>query len=175
MSRAVPLQSRGGRDQRDEEDRDDRRDDSDIDSDSDRAEDDDDDAPSGSGGRRSRRGGRSAQDEKNAEITVERTVIHEALIRRAIHKELKTYYDPAVVPLESELELDSVDKLVLSYCNIYAIDNLQGFEKLTELRLDNNIIERIDNLSHLTNLKWLDLRSGEGRTERTGGETIAIV
>ena len=28
-------------------------------------------------------------------------------------------------------------------CNVYAIDNLQGFERLTELRLDNNIIEKI--------------------------------
>lgn len=84
-------------------------------------------------------------------------MIHEALIRRAIHKELKTYFDPAVVPLEHEIDLKGVDKLVLSYCNIYAIDNLHGFEHLTELKLDNNIIERICNLSHLTNLRWLDL------------------
>lgn len=109
--------------------------------------------------RRSRRKKKGVEEEKKAaEITVERTVIHEALIRRAIHKELKTYYDPAVVPLESELELETVDKLVLSYCNIYAIDNLQGFEKLTELKLDNNIIHQIEHLDHLTNLRWLDLR-----------------
>ena len=110
--------------------------------------------------RRSRRRVKhSGEEEKKAEITNERTVIHEALIRRAIHKELKTHYDPAVVPLESELELASYDTLVLSYCNIYAIDNLQGFESLTHLNLNNNIIEKIEHLDHLVNLTWLDLRS----------------
>lgn len=123
--------------------------------------DDDDDQHGGSGGgssaRRLRKQKQLAAEEKRAEIVVERTVIHEALIRRAIHKDLATFYDLAVVPLEHEIDLAQVERLVLSYCNIYAIANLQGFERLTHLQLDNNIIERIGNLGHLTNLRWLDL------------------
>ena len=124
---------------------------------------DDDDAQqssrSGGGGnsRRDRRAKKKAEEEKKHEILVDRTVIHEALIRRAIHKDLSTFYDSAVVPLESEIQLESAERLVLSYCNIYAIDNLAGFEKLRHLQLDNNIIERISNLDHLVNLTWLDL------------------
>jgi len=47
--------------------------------------------------------------------------------------------------------------LRLSFKNILAIDNLQGFHALTKLCLDNNIINRIHNLNHLSNLTWLDL------------------
>lgn len=32
-----------------------------------------------------------------------------------------------------------------------------GFERLTKLQLDNNIIRKIENLDHLVNLRWLDL------------------
>lgn len=117
----------------------------------------DDDDDDGSSARRLRKQKQLAAEEKRAEIVVERTVIHEALIRRAIHKDLATFYDLAVVPLEHEIDLAQVERLVLSYCNIYAIANLQGFERLTHLQLDNNIIDRIGNLSHLTNLRWLDL------------------
>ena len=48
-------------------------------------------------------------------------------------------------------------ELRLSFRNIFRIDNLHGFEKLTTLCLDNNIIEDIVNLSHLVNVQWLDL------------------
>ena len=37
------------------------------------------------------------------------------------------------------------------------IENLIGFERLVKLCLDNNYIEEITNLSHLTSLRWLDL------------------
>ena len=43
-----------------------------------------------------------------------------------------------------------VKVLLLSYQNILKIDNLIGFDKLVKLQLDNNIIEKIENLSHLT-------------------------
>ena len=41
--------------------------------------------------------------------------------------------------------------------NIKIIDNLWGFDMLTELKLDNNCIERIENIGHLTGLTSLDL------------------
>ena len=47
--------------------------------------------------------------------------------------------------------------LRLSFKNIFCIDNLQGFNALTKLCLDNNIICAIENLDHLVNLQWLDL------------------
>jgi hypothetical protein len=99
----------------------------------------------------------TAAEASRSEIVVERMVIHEALMRRAIHKDLATFYDAAVVPLEGEINLESQERLVLSFCNIYAIGNLAGLGKLKHLQLDNNIIERISNLDHLTNLRWLDL------------------
>lgn len=34
---------------------------------------------------------------------------------------------------------------------------MKCLDKLEKLQLDNNIIEKIENLDHLTNLKWLDL------------------
>ena len=43
-----------------------------------------------------------------------------------------------------------VKVLLLSYQNILKVDNLVGFDKLAKLQLDNNIIEKIENLSHLT-------------------------
>ena len=39
--------------------------------------------------------------------------------------------------------------------DILKIDNLWSFENLTKLQLDNNIIEKIENLDFLKNLKWL--------------------
>ena len=47
--------------------------------------------------------------------------------------------------------------LRLSFKNIIQIDNLQGFDKLIRLCLDNNVIEEIVNLEHLVHLEWLDL------------------
>jgi len=127
----------------------------------DSSSDDDDDGDGSSSSRRAARKKKAlaaAAEAARSEIVVERTVIHEALLRRAIHKDLCTFYDAAVVPLESEIDLEAQERLVLSFCNIYAIANLAGFErKLTHLQLDNNIIDRISHLEHLTNLRWLDL------------------
>ena len=43
--------------------------------------------------------------------------------------------------------------LLLSYQNILKIDNLVGFDRLVKLQLDNNIIEKIEHLDHLTSLE----------------------
>lgn len=48
-------------------------------------------------------------------------------------------------------------ELRLSFKNVLKIDNLQGFQTLRKLCLDNNIIKCINNLDHLVNLTWLDL------------------
>jgi len=39
--------------------------------------------------------------------------------------------------------------------DILKIDHLWAFENLTKLQLDNNIIEKIENINFLTNLTWL--------------------
>lgn len=51
----------------------------------------------------------------------------------------------------------TVDCLTLSFKRIAMIENLIGFECLVKLCLDNNYIEEITNLGHLTSLRWLDL------------------
>ena len=51
----------------------------------------------------------------------------------------------------------SVPQLKLSFKNILEIDNLQGFNHLRKLCLDNNILKKIENLDHLDQLEWLDL------------------
>ena len=98
---------------------------------------------------------------------MERAVIDEDLIRRAVVDERKhrinaqghgkgTGEDPDT-SLADDVDLDEIDVLMLSFHNIYKIDNLQGFETICRLQLDNNVIERIENLAHLVNLTWLDL------------------
>mmetsp|Transcript_15134 Transcript_15134/g.29750 ORF Transcript_15134/g.29750 Transcript_15134/m.29750 type:complete len:552 (-) Transcript_15134:273-1928(-) len=89
-------------------------------------------------------------------VLVNRTVIDEKLIQLAVVEDVET--DEAGNPLKIEnIELQEIKELTLSFQNIYAIDNLLGFEQLLQLKLDNNIIEKIDNLGHLVNLTWLDL------------------
>lgn len=50
-----------------------------------------------------------------------------------------------------------VDTLMISFKNVQRMDSLLGLERLTKLQLDNNVINKIENLAHLVNLKWLDL------------------
>lgn len=38
--------------------------------------------------------------------------------------------------------------------DILKIQNLDGFDRLEKLQLDNNTIEKIENLEHLSQLKW---------------------
>ena len=56
-----------------------------------------------------------------------------------------------------EMDFTQISELSLSFRDIYKIDHLRGFESLVKLRLDNNLIESIENLGHLVNLEWLDL------------------
>ena len=53
--------------------------------------------------------------------------------------------------------ISSASSLRLSFKNVKKIANLQGFESLTTLCLDNNVLDKIGCISHLVNLKWLDL------------------
>ncbi len=100
---------------------------------------------------------KSKEPPPRPEILVDRTVIHESLIRNSIHRELKYYFDPTRVPAEDQIDLNEVTSLVLSFRGIYSIENLGGFTRLTRLQLDNNQIERISGLSTLRSLTWLDL------------------
>ena len=47
--------------------------------------------------------------------------------------------------------------LKLSFKNVLEVDNLQGFQALRKLCLDNNVIKKIENVGHLVTLEWLDL------------------
>ena len=58
---------------------------------------------------------------------------------------------------EVHIDLSSITCLKFGYNNIRLIDNLYGLDNLTHLYLDNNKISDIQNLNHLTQLKWLDL------------------
>ena len=54
-------------------------------------------------------------------------------------------------------EITVSTQLKLSFRNIWKIGNLDGFDNLRKLCLDNNIIAEIEGVSHLVNLEWLDL------------------
>lgn len=45
-----------------------------------------------------------------------------------------------------------VQHLAFSFKNILRIENLQGLDNLVKLQLDNNIIQKIENLDHLVRL-----------------------
>eukprot|EP00947_MAST-08B_sp_MAST-8B-sp1_P002188 g2188.t1 len=72
---------------------------------------------------------------------------------------------------ELEVDFDKVADLRLGFRNICKISDLNGFEQLTRLALDNNIITEITGLDHLVNLKWLDL-SFNGIEEIKGLDTL---
>jgi len=76
-----------------------------------------------------------------------------AAIRASCASEAKEVEEDASL---AEISLE-VPELKLSFKNVLEIDNLHGFQNLRKLCLDNNIIERIENLSHLEQLEWLDL------------------
>jgi hypothetical protein len=82
-------------------------------------------------------------------------VVDEDLIQTALLAVSADAAREALTPL-SEL-VSQATVLRLSFKNIRKIDNLQGFDNLTTLCLDNNVIDKICNISHLVHLKWLDL------------------
>merc|ERR1719331_2689134 len=93
---------------------------------------------------------------------METTVIDEEIIKAAYEEERAAVRKDSASeikqePLSMSAIVQEASELRLSFRNIFRIDNLHGFEKLTTLCLDNNIIEDIVNLSHLINVQWLDL------------------
>jgi dynein regulatory complex subunit 3 len=96
----------------------------------------------------------------------ERAVIDEAMLVEAVLEDrvAGAIVDPVqsavLAPGEltdSTVDFEMLDSLVLSFRNVFTIENFQGLERLTKLQLDNNVIETIQGLDHLVNLKWLDL------------------
>mmetsp|Transcript_5108 Transcript_5108/g.15105 ORF Transcript_5108/g.15105 Transcript_5108/m.15105 type:complete len:547 (-) Transcript_5108:357-1997(-) len=91
-------------------------------------------------------------------------VIDEELCRDCIHLlqtkeqgvEQESYRHSAATKKDN-IEFGEVQCLMFSFKNILKINNLEGFEKLVKLYLDNNVIVQIENLDHLVNLEWLDL------------------
>eukprot|EP01084_Bolivina_argentea_P167118 290108_1 len=45
---------------------------------------------------------------------------------------------------EEPIDFTKITELSLSFRDIYKIDHLRGFENVVQLRLDNNLIERIE-------------------------------
>jgi hypothetical protein len=54
-------------------------------------------------------------------------------------------------------EITVSTQLKLSFRNVWKIGNLEGFDNLRKLCLDNNIIAEVTGISHLVHLEWLDL------------------
>lgn len=84
---------------------------------------------------------------------MEPVVIDEEMLQKAVLEQLPAEY-PDQVKREAS-EPAQITALRLDYRNILRIDNLWSFEKLTKLQLDNNTIEKIENLDHLVHLQWL--------------------
>lgn len=61
--------------------------------------------------------------------------------------------DPASIRKKFNL----ITSLTFSYKQIYKIHGLRGLEGLQVLKLDNNLIKKIENLSELKALRSLDL------------------
>lgn len=57
----------------------------------------------------------------------------------------------------SDINMNNVTELSLSFKRILKIENLDNLVKLEKLKLDNNMIMKIQNLDSLVNIKWLDL------------------
>ncbi|KAL9654909.1 hypothetical protein ABK040_008699 [Willaertia magna] len=94
------------------------------------------------------------------------TVINDQLIRECI--QLKRIEQDDGIDQESKtmkalkikrenMDFSEIEHLSFSFKNIFRISNLEGFDKLVILQLDNNNITSIENLSHLPHLQKLDL------------------
>lgn len=78
------------------------------------------------------------------------------MIEEAIHFEesLEHVDDEIDYSKYEPTQLSAATVLRLSFRRIPELCNLEGLD-LEELRLDNNTIRKIENLAHLTRLKWL--------------------
>ncbi|VDO04025.1 unnamed protein product, partial [Rodentolepis nana] len=84
----------------------------------------------------------------------EPTVISEELLTYAVFAQGPTGEAGRIAETEG-IAFDSVKRLELSYKNVLKITGLSQFCNLTELLLDNNIIEKMEGLDQLVNLKRL--------------------
>ncbi|KAF8571321.1 hypothetical protein P879_01600 [Paragonimus westermani] len=100
--------------------------------------------------------------------TVEPSVVDRVMLEKAIYDqgpkgEAGTIAKKEGVMMETVLSLRlDYQSYFFQFCNIsladiLKIDNLWRFKNLVKLQLDNNIIEQIEGLDHLVQLKWLDL------------------
>ncbi|KAI8834562.1 hypothetical protein BJ741DRAFT_565416 [Chytriomyces cf. hyalinus JEL632] len=87
--------------------------------------------------------------------TIEPSVIDDEQLKKAINEQA----NPEIADIARREGIDPKETLSLrlDYKNILKIDNLCAFENLTKLQLDNNIIEKIENINFLVHLQWLDL------------------
>lgn len=115
-------------------------------------------------------------------------VINEDLIHKAVEDERKVAVEErqsvrkghgaSDTVLSEPIELGQIEELALSFKNIVRVDNLVGLHSLTTLRLDNNIISRVENLAHLApTLTYLDLSfnnidSVDGARAHGGGQAL---
>lgn len=74
--------------------------------------------------------------------------------RKALEAEKPHHGDFAEVEQE-EISISKLTSLTLSFQNLRVIENLLTLDRLRVLRLDNNRIEAITGLAHLTALEWL--------------------
>ncbi|CAH8662892.1 unnamed protein product [Heterobilharzia americana] len=88
--------------------------------------------------------------------TIEPTVIDRQLLHNAVFSLLEKGTISELARQEG-VNFENVTHLRLDYKNILKMDNLWAFKLLVKLQLDNNIIERIEGIDHLTHLRWLDL------------------
>jgi len=88
--------------------------------------------------------------------TVEPSVIDSEMLLKAI-EEQGPKEEAGKIAKNEGIDYCDVLALRLDFRNILKVDNLWQLTKLTKLQLDNNIIEKIEGLDCLTNLKWLDL------------------
>ena len=70
-------------------------------------------------------------------------------------KQIKEYNEENKIWDQNDIAFSAVKELFLSFQNLQVISNLQGFDSLQMLKLDNNNIEVIDGISHLDTLIWL--------------------
>lgn len=102
--------------------------------------------------------------------TKEPQIISEELIQRGIEDTdllEASKYDGVGITVDL---IPRIKSLKLSFLRILELSHLRNLSSLRYLRLDNNLIERIDNISHLTSLEWLDLSFNFiSRIENLGG------
>ena len=94
---------------------------------------------------------------KRASDAEEQAVIDDDLIAAALAEEQTSAASKHVGQVALADMVAEAHVLRLSFKNIKRIDNLHGFQALTKLCLDNNVIREISDLDHLVNLEWLDL------------------